>query len=67
MADMGPHSAAVSGAGKPRFLIPQELLENLRSLGCTWTQTGRILQLSRWTIQWRVVEYGLNCFLKTLF
>ena len=54
IANLGPHSAAVSGVGR------QELLENLRALGCTWMQMARMLQVSRWTIRRRVVEYGLH-------
>ena len=61
MTDTGPRSVAVSGTGRPRFVIAQELLENLRSLGCTWIQIARMLHISRWTIQRRMVEYGLNC------
>ena len=38
-ADIGPHSVTVYHnvhvARRPWFVIPQELLENLRSLGCT--------------------------------
>ena len=59
IADLGPRSAAVSGVGRPKFEIAQELLENLRVLGCTWMQIVRMLQVSRWTIRRRVVEYGL--------
>ena len=61
IADLGPRSAAVSGVGRPKFEIAQELLENLRVLGCTWMQIARMLQVSRWTIRRRVVEYGLHC------
>lgn len=61
IADMGPRSVNTNGAGRPRFVIPQELLENLRGLGCTWMQIARMLQVSRWTIRRRVTEYGLDC------
>ncbi|CAH3133328.1 unnamed protein product, partial [Porites lobata] len=61
IADLGPRSAAVSGVGRPKFEIAQELLENLRVLGCIWMQIARMLQVSRWTIRRRVVEYGLHC------
>ena len=61
IADLGPRSAAASGVGRPKFEIAQELLENLRVLGCTWMQIARMLQVSQWTIRRRVVEYGLHC------
>ena len=61
IANLGPRSAAVSGVGRPKLEIAQELLENLRALGCTWMQIARMLQVSRWTIRRRVVEYGLHC------
>ena len=60
IADLGPRSAAASGVGRLKFEIAQELLENLRVLGCTWMQIARMLQVSRWTIRRRVVEYGLH-------
>ena len=50
IANLGPRSAAVSGVGRPKVEIAQELLENLRALGCTWMQIPRMLQVSRWTI-----------------
>ena len=61
IADLGPRSAALSGVGRPKFEIAPELLENLRVQGCTWMQIARMLQVSRWTIRRRVVEYGLHC------
>ena len=61
IADLGPRSAAASGVGRPKFEIAQELLENLRVLGYTWMQIARMLEVSRWTIRRRVVEYGLHC------
>ena len=51
----------MSGVGSPKLEIAQELLENLRALGCTWMQIARMLQAWRWTIRRRVVEYGLHC------
>ena len=32
IADLGPRSAAMSGVGRPKFEIAQELLENLRGV-----------------------------------
>ena len=61
IADLGPRSAALSGVGRPKFEIAPEFLENLRVQGCTWMQIARMLQVSRWTIRRRVVEYGLHC------
>ena len=32
IADLGPRSTAMSGVGRPKFEIAQELLENLRGV-----------------------------------
>ena len=36
------------------------MLEELRELGFSWTKIGQMIGVSRWTIQRRVVEYGLD-------
>ncbi len=46
--------------GRPHFLIRAEMLEELRELGFSWTKIGQMIGVSRWTIQRRVVEYGLD-------
>ena len=62
LVDLGLRNVAhTSQPGRPRFVIAEELLENLRSLGCTWNQIAQMLRVSRWTIYCRVEEYGLGC------
>jgi len=46
--------------GRPRFVIPAEMLEELRELGFSWIKIGKMLGVSRWTIHRRVEEYGLQ-------
>jgi len=46
-------------AGRPRFDIPAEMLEELGELGFSWIKIGEMLGVSRWTIHRRVEEYGL--------
>ena len=38
--------------GRPFFEIPAEMLEELRSLGFSWTKTAEFLGVSRWTQLW---------------
>ena len=47
-------------AGRPRFDIPAEMLEELRELGFSWIKIGEMLVVSRWTIHRRVEEYDLQ-------
>ena len=61
LADLGPRSVSVCGPGRPKFIIAEELLENLRNMGCSWTQIAYMLRVSRWTIYHSVLEYGINC------
>ena len=53
--------AHTSEPGRPKFVTAGELLENLRSLGCTWNHIAQMLRVSSWTIYRRVDEYGLSC------
>ncbi|CAB3985660.1 cytosolic Fe-s cluster assembly factor nubp1-b-like [Paramuricea clavata] len=46
--------------GRPKFRIKSEVLEDLRSLGFSWTKIAVILGVSRWTISRRVKDYGLE-------
>lgn len=46
--------------GRPAFIIPIELLEDLRGMGFSWTQISNIFQVSRWTIMRRVQQYNLG-------
>ena len=62
VVDLGSRSVVHTlEPGRPKLIIPEELLENLRSLGFTWNQIARMLRVSRWTIYRRVEEYGLSC------
>ena len=47
-------------AGRPKFCIPKDLLEELRGLGFTWTNISKMFNISRWTIARRVSEYDLQ-------
>ena len=58
--DLGPRSTTQDGPGRPRFIIPSDLLQNLRTIGRNWNQIARMLRVSRWTIYQRVQEYGLG-------
>ena len=44
----------------PRYDIPQETLEELRSLHFTWDKIAKMFGISRWTLLRRVREYGLG-------
>ena len=46
--------------GRPCIKIPQEMLEELRGIGFTWTRIAQMFGVSRWTIHRRVAEYGLQ-------
>ena len=58
--DLGPRSTTRDGPGRPRFIIPSYLLQNLRTIGRNWNLIARMLRVSRWTIYRRVQEYGLG-------
>lgn len=62
LGHLGSRSVAhTSEPGRPKFVISEELLENLRSLRSTWSQIAQMLRVSRWTIYRRVEEYWLSC------
>jgi len=46
--------------GRPRWSIESETLISFRSLGFTWIQISEMLLVSRWTIQRRVKEFGIE-------
>ena len=48
-------------SGKPAFNIFVELLEDLLSLGFTYTRIAQML-VSRWTISRRIRDHGLEDF-----
>ena len=46
--------------GRPKYLIHEEVLLQLRSSGFTWSKIASMLLVSRWTVQRRVVEFNLQ-------
>ena len=46
--------------GRPKYLIHEEVLLQLRSSGFTWSKIADMLLVSRWTLQRRVVEFNLQ-------
>ena len=48
------------GPGRSPYVIPCEFLEELRSLGFSWTKIGMMFKVSRWTVMHRVKEYNLR-------
>eukprot|EP00794_Sanderia_malayensis_P008210 gene8210-9090_t len=55
-----PNLQSYATAGRPKFCISKELLENFHETGMTWTRIGRLLHVSRSTIIRRVNEYGIE-------
>ena len=55
-----PETVKTKQPGRPKFDIQEETLFKLRLLGFNWNEIGRMLLLSRWTIQRRVAEFGLE-------
>ena len=49
-----------NASGCPRYDIPRETLEELRSLHFTWDKIAKMFGVSRWTLLRRVREYGLE-------
>ena len=45
---------------RPSFVIPCEVIEELRGLGYSWSKISQMLVVSRWTIMRRVKAYGLE-------
>ena len=45
---------------RPCFEIPAEMLEELRTLGFSWTKIAELLGVLRWTVARRVDQYGLG-------
>ena len=53
----------ISHSGQPRrpsFIIPSEMLEDLRGYGFSWNKTAKLLGVSRWTIHRRVISMGIT-------
>ncbi|CAB4037757.1 Hypothetical predicted protein [Paramuricea clavata] len=46
--------------GRPNICIKSEVLEDLRSLGFSWTNMSMMLGVLRWTISRRVKDHGLE-------
>ena len=45
---------------KLKYVISEDMLLHLRSLGLTWTKIAKMLLVLRWELRRRVVEYGLQ-------
>ena len=58
--DLGIPSTSSNGRGRPFFNIPPIVLEELRGIGFTWSDIAKMLNVSRWTINRRVKEYGME-------
>ena len=56
-----PKTVAIGRPGRPKFNIREETLIELRSLGYSWEEIAQMLLVSRWTLQRRVSEFGLQC------
>ena len=56
-----PKTVATGRPGRPKFNIREETLIELRSLGYSWEEIAQMLLVSRWTLQRRVSEFGLQC------
>ncbi|XP_066936550.1 uncharacterized protein [Clytia hemisphaerica] len=48
--------------GRPKFIIPRDILINLREMGNSWTKIAEMFMVSKSTILRRVQEYGLENF-----
>ena len=46
--------------GRPSFIIPSEMLEDLRGYGFSWNKIAQMLGVSRWTIHRRVISMDLS-------
>ena len=46
--------------GRPKYIITEEILVTLRSTGFTRKDITKLLNVSRWTLQRRVSEFGLK-------
>ena len=46
--------------GRPKYIITEEIIVNLRATGFTWKDISKLLNVSRWTLQRRVSEFGLK-------
>ena len=46
--------------GRPRIEIPKSNLEELKSLGFSWSRIASMFNVSKWTILRRSQEYGLS-------
>ena len=55
-----PESVKTGHPVRPKFDIYEETLIELRSLGFNWNEIAQMLLISRWTIQRRVAEFGLE-------
>lgn len=60
LPDFGARETNRTGsAGRPSFILPRELIENVRASGFyRWGEIARMLQVSQWTVYRRAREYG---------
>ena len=54
-----PEYCVITGPGRPKYNIDEEVLLNLRALGFTWKEIAQLLLVSRWTLWRRVRELGI--------
>ena len=50
----------ITGPGRPKFNIPEEVLLHFREIGYSWKEISSLLCVSRWTLMRRVDELGLK-------
>lgn len=48
------------GVGRPKLVIEEETLVSFRDLGFSWTEIASMLLVSRWTLQRRVRDLGIQ-------
>ena len=56
---MSCQTASTGKCGRPKFIISEDTLLNLRGLGYTWKDISSMLLVSRWTLHRRVKELGI--------
>ena len=54
-----PEYCVITGPGRPKYNIDEEILLNLRALGFKWKEIAQLLLVSHWTLWQRVCELGI--------
>ena len=49
-----------SGPERPKIHIPCEIIEDLSSIGFSWSKIAKVFSVSRWTVNRRAKEYNLE-------